>query len=214
MKTSILSLTFLLFGFLALKAQGTLASETEKVNGKMTRNQKTDFKLLPYTIDENGDTLLTYTVSNVDIIALRKFTNKSEQRKYNTLVKRVKKVYPYAKLAGEKLRAQEAKMTMMDRSERKKHMKKVEDELQAEFGKEIKSLSFQQGRVLLKLIDRETGRSSYKLVDDLRGRFQAWFYDGIAGMFGYDLDTKYEPRKNLEDRYIEEIIRMIDAGQI
>lgn len=162
----------------------------------------------------DGDTLYVSVLHTVTISSLRVFKKQGDQKKYNRLVYNVRKVYPYAHRAGVMLREEEAKMTGLDRGDRRSHMKKVEKRLEHEFGPELKALNFTQGRILLKLIDRETGHTSYELVDDLRGSFRAWFYDGIAGLFGYDLKSEYDPHDHLEDRYIEEVVRMIEAGEL
>lgn len=160
------------------------------------------------------DSLKILDLQSVTIYSPRVFPNQRAQNKYNRLVAHVKKVYPYAKQAGDLLKAEEANMVGMSEKERKAHMKQVEKNIEKKFSKELKALTFTQGRVLLKLIDRETGHTSYDLVDDLRGSFRAWFYNGIAGLFGYNLKANYEPSKILEDRYIEEIVRQIENGTL
>lgn len=163
----------------------------------------------------DGDTLYVSVLHTVTIHSnLRNFKKASDQKKYNRLVYNVRKVYPYAHRAGIMLKEEEAKMVGLDKGDRRAHMKKVEKRLENEFGSELKALNFTQGRILLKLIDRETGQTSYSLVEDLRGSFRAWFYDGIAGLFGYDLKSEYNPHDHLEDRYIEEVVRMIEAGEL
>ena len=163
---------------------------------------------------ENGDTMMMYSLSPITIYSLRVFSKKRDQKKYDKLVYHIKKVYPYAKRAGEVLREEEAKMAGMDKSDRKEHMKTVEKRIEKQFGPELKNLTFTQGRILLKLIDRETGYTSYELVDGLRGTFRAWFYDGIAGLFGYDLKGEFDVEQHLEDKYIDEVVRLIESGQI
>jgi hypothetical protein len=163
----------------------------------------------------HGSDTLYYTFPAVRIYSvMRKFDNKKDQKRYDKLVYHIKKVYPYAKKAAQVLKEEEAYMAGFDKSERKAHMKKVEKRIEREFGGELKSLTFTQGRILLKLIDRETGYTSYELVDELRGSFRAWFYDGIASLFNYDLKSEFDTHNNLEDRYIDEVVRLIEAGQI
>jgi hypothetical protein len=74
-------------------------------------------------------------------------------------------------------------------------------------------MSLQTGKILLKLIDRETGQNSYAVVKDLRGSFRAVFYQGFAKMFGANLKTEYDPDNDQEDKMIEEIIGKIDRGE-
>jgi hypothetical protein len=91
-------------------------------------------------------------------------------------------------------------------------MKQAEEEIEAEYGQELRDLTISQGKILIKLIDRETGNSSYDLVADLRGEFRAVFYQAFARIFGYNLKIKYDPEG--EDKDIELIVRMIENGQL
>lgn len=85
-------------------------------------------------------------------------------------------------------------------------------ELKYKHGADLKKLSFTQGRILLKLVDRETSNTPYDIVKDLKGRFQAFFWSGIASLFDYDLKEGFDPVNNKEDLYIDEICKMIDLG--
>jgi len=91
-------------------------------------------------------------------------------------------------------------------------LKKAEKELEAQFGDEVRDLSYSQGKILIKLIYRETGNSSYDIVKDLRGGFRAFIWQTVAVIFGYNLKTNYDPTG--EDQAIERIIIMIEAGAI
>lgn len=129
------------------------------------------------------------------------------------LVHNVKKVYPYAKLAGIKLQEYEVMLRNADNDlQRRKLMKQAEDELRAEFEDDMKKLSFRQGVILIKLVDRETGNSSYVLIEELRGKFMAFFWQTFAKVFGMNLKDKYDPFGR--DKDIEEIVVLIESGQI
>ncbi len=91
------------------------------------------------------------------------------------------------------------------------YLKIVEKELKREFEEPLKDLSMNQGRILLKLIDRETGNTSYELVKDLRGGFQAFMWQSLARLFGSNMKSEYDP--NGEDIMIERAIKLIEAGQ-
>ena len=91
-------------------------------------------------------------------------------------------------------------------------MKQAEDELQAEFGDDLRNLTISQGKILLKLVYRETGASSYDLVAELRGKFRAFFWQAFARIFGFNLKSGYDPEG--EDADIEFIVKMIEAGQL
>ena len=200
----------LVIGLLALAGHAQTATGR---SGNKPAKQPTNDRFEMDTVD--GDTIVYYTLKPVKVYSqLRTFKKQKDQNHYNRLVRNVKKVYPYAHRAGIMLKEEEANMSGMDKGDRRAHMKKVEKRLEQEFGPELKALNYTQGRILLKLIDRETGQTSYNLVDDLRGSFRAWFYDGLAGLFGYDLKSEYDPHNHLEDRYIEEVVRMIEAGEL
>jgi len=91
-------------------------------------------------------------------------------------------------------------------------MKKAEKELEAQFGNEIKDLTFSQGKILIKLVYRETGNSTFDIVKDLRGGFTAFIWQTMARIFGYNLKNGYDPAG--EDQAIEQVILMIEAGAI
>lgn len=161
----------------------------------------------------DGDTIPVVGLNTYYIFDYRTFSSKKAQRKYNRLQYNVKVVYPYAKLAGQLLRKYETEMdTITDRKIRKKYYKKVEEELLAEYEDEIKDMTITQGRILIKLIDRETERTSYELVHDLRSGFTAFFWQGIARIFGHDLKAEYNETE--EDKYIEEIVLALENGQL
>jgi hypothetical protein len=141
------------------------------------------------------------------------FTSKRQTIRYDRLVYNVKKVYPYAKLAGAKLKEYKTILKAFPtEKERKIFIKRAEKELEAEFGDEIKGLTFSQGKILIKLIYRETGNSTFDIIKDLRGSFSAFIWQTLARIFGYNLKTMYDPGGN--DQPIEQIVLMIEAGVI
>lgn len=157
-----------------------------------------------------GDTLLLMELAPVTILPPVRFENRRQAVRYDRLVYNVRKVYPYAKMAGEKLRYYEKVLdTIPTDRERRLYMKVAEKELEARFGKEIRDLTFSQGKVLIKLIYRETGNSTFDLVRELRGGFAAFIYQTLARIFGYDLKSGYFPEG--EDIVIEQIVRTIEA---
>ncbi len=160
----------------------------------------------------NGDTVPLIHLPQVSIYSWKVLSNR-EERQFTRLMKNVKIVYPYARLAGIKLREYEDTLAMApDDKARKKIMKKVEDQIEAEYGKDLRDLTVTQGKILLKLIDRETGESSYELVADLRGEFRAVFYQAFARIFGLNMKLRYDPEG--EDSEIEYIVQMIESGQL
>ena len=159
------------------------------------------------------DTVAVIDLQPVLIMAPRVFTSRSEEMRYYRLVQNVKKAYPYAHLAGVKLREYEVFLSAMEsESERRRALRDIEKEILDQFEDDLKSLTRTQGLILIKLIDRETTHTSYDILRDFRGIVSAVFWQSLARIFGYNLRTQYDP--NGEDRLIEEIVLMIEAGLI
>ena len=162
---------------------------------------------------EKTDSIVEIEVKPVVIFPPIRHESKREMVRYDKLVYNVKKVYPYAKLAGQKMKELEKILdTIPDEKARKTFMKKAEKELEAKFGDEIRDLTFSQGKILIKLIYRETGNSSYSIVKEMRGGFRAFVWQTLAVLFGYNLKTTYDPAG--DDQAIERIVIMIEAGAI
>ncbi len=161
----------------------------------------------------DGDTVITYNLPEYMVSAKLPRKLRSMARKNSRLVYNVKKVYPYAKLAGIKLNEYEVMLrNAKTDAERRRLMKQAEEELKEEFEDDLRKLTFKQGLILIKLVDRETGNSSYVLIQELRGNFVAFFWQTFARIFGYNLKTEYDPEG--EDREIEEIVVMIENGEL
>jgi len=160
-----------------------------------------------------GDTMLVMYLPAVDINSTILFKNKRAAKRYGKLVRNVKKTYPYAKIAGEKLEEYSLILACVTTDkERKMVMKRAEEDLKEEYGKDLKKMTISQGRILIKLVDRETGDTSYELVQDLRGKFAAFFWQSLAKIFGHDLKSTYDPEG--EDKQIEQIVQMIESGTL
>ncbi|OFY47929.1 MAG: hypothetical protein A2W85_10930 [Bacteroidetes bacterium GWF2_41_31] len=160
-----------------------------------------------------GDTIPVVSLREVEIFSLLTPTTRHEQRQLTKLIRDVKKVYPYARLAGMQLQKYN-KLILEAKNEReaRRILKEAEKELNARYGDDLKNMTFSQGRILIKLVDRETGECSYNLVEELRGNFTAFFYQAFARLWGYNLKLKYDPEG--EDKQIEVIVKMIERGQI
>ena len=177
-----------------------------------TFSQDTTKTVLPTQIIE-GDTIALIDVKPVVIFPPAAFQSRRESVRYDKLVYNVKKVYPYAKLAGKQLAIYKKIMdTIPTENARKIFIKKAEKELEKQFGDEIKDLTFSQGKILIKLVYRETANSTFDIVRQLRGGFTAFIWQTLAKIFGYDLKTNYDPSGN--DQAIEQIVLMIEAGAI
>ncbi len=136
-----------------------------------------------------------------------------EAVRYDRLTRQVVKVYPYARITGDLLQEYENDLAAIrTHGGQELYMKLAEAELRAEFEAEVKDLTAGQGRVLVKLIDRETGHTSYELVKQLRGDFTAFVWQGLARLFGQDLRSTYDPHG--DDRMVEVIIERIQRGEL
>lgn len=138
---------------------------------------------------------------------------KKAAKSYGILKKRVVRVYPYAKAAGDIMRQLEVELgEMKNEKERKAHVKATEAKLKTAFEGQLKELTVKEGIILIKLIDRETGDSSYGLIQELKGSFSAFMWQSVARIFGHDLKDDYAPYG--EDWPIEQICREIELGFI
>ncbi|WP_430971764.1 DUF4294 domain-containing protein [Sunxiuqinia rutila] len=164
-------------------------------------------------VESNGDTLPHQNLEEIPVFPKLKFKNRRYEKRYYRLERKVKKVYPYATKAAELLEKYEAEyLAAATEKERRKYVKQVEKELFDQYGPELKKLSISEGRILIKLIDRQTGHTSYELIRDLKGGLVAFFWQGVARLFGNDLKEEYDPV--IEDLLIEQIILRIEAGVI
>jgi hypothetical protein len=160
-----------------------------------------------------GDTIPFIELPTFRYFAPRIFANNREQQKYNRLVRNVKRVYPYARLAGIKFDEYSEMLAGLEtEAQRKRATRNLEREIRDEFEGELRRLTISQGHILIKLIDRETSHTSYDVLRDFRGAFTALFWQSFGRLFGYNLKTEYDPYG--EDILIEEIVQLIEMGAI
>ena len=135
------------------------------------------------------------------------FRKEEDRKKYELLRYRVKRVYPYAKLAADKLyRIEKVLDSLPNNRQRKKYTKRVQEDAEARFTEELKKLSRSQGRILIKLIYRQTGESAYNLVKNLRSGWRAFWYNNTAWFYDLSLKSTYNPEEVEEDFWIEDIL--------
>ena len=157
----------------------------------------------PFTI-VNGDIFFITDVAEVKVLA---FKNKEEKKKYNILKRRVLKVYPYAISAKEKLmNIQIGLDSIPKRRHKKRYTKEVAKWVKEEYADRLKNLTMSEGKILVKLIYRETNTTSYEIVKSYRGRFNAFFWQTMAKFWDNNLKTEYDPVNNREDMLIEHIL--------
>jgi hypothetical protein len=159
---------------------------------------------------EGADTIALAQLPTCYIIEKHKFKNSRDEKRYWRLVRNVKKVLPYARLAGNKYKQLNEKLVNKTEGEKKFLMKRVEREIKKDFSKDIKNMTYTQGTILLKLIDRETSITAYDLVKELRGSFSAMFWQSVSLMFDNSLKAEYDPVG--DEQEIEGIITLLDKG--
>ena len=160
-----------------------------------------------------GDTIPSLRLPTVYIFKPLKFKNKKQEMDYYRLVRNVKKTLPIAKEVNRAIiETYEYLLTLPDEKAREKHLQMVEKGVKEQYTPRLKKLTFSQGKLLIKLINRETDSSSYELVKAFLGPFKAGFYQAFAAIFGASLKKEYHPEG--EDILIEQIVILVENGQL
>jgi hypothetical protein len=203
LKTAILTILLLLSAF-SFAQEG--AGEVEIYLAK------TDKGYLVHACIQNGDTIPWIWLPIVTVESEMKFATRRKYAEWTRIRYNVKKVYPYAILAAAKLKEYDMILERMPNEKLKKtYLKMCEKELQKQFSDELKNLSVNQGKILMKLIDRETGKTTYAIVKEMRGNFQAFMWQSLAVLFGSTMKQEFDAAG--EDRLIEVAIRQVEAGE-
>lgn len=200
MKSTLISVLLLLIFVLKTNAQQVFPLSNEK-----------GYKL-PVCIYK-GDTIPYITLKNIYVYPEMRFKNNRQRRNYNKLVRDVKKTLPLAReVRRAVIETYEYLQTLPDEKSRENHIKLVEKGLKKQYTPKMKKLTFSQGKLLIKLVNRECNQSSYQLVKAFMGPFKAGFYQTFAALFGTSLKKEYHPED--EDRMIERIITLVENGQL
>lgn len=153
------------------------------------------------------------TIQHFELKPVMVFARPIDMRRYNRLVRNVKKVYPIAMYANERMLQLEDELAAIpDKRSRERHIKSVEKELIKRYTPILKRMTISQGHILIKLIDRQTGSTSYALLKEFRGGLSARFWQTVARIFGSNLKEQYDAEG--EDRMIEMVIRLYESGRI
>jgi hypothetical protein len=170
------------------------------------------YTILPARVVD-GDTIPNAVIQSVTIFSPRKFKGNRDYRQYQRLIRNLKAAYPYAQIAKNTMNEMESHFkTLKTKRERDAYVKEVEKKMRAEFESQLVKLTVSQGKILIKLIDRELGHSSYDLVKDLKGGTSAVFWQTVARIFGSNLKTKFDPEG--EDKMLNELIVQLEMGLI
>ncbi|MCM4156870.1 DUF4294 domain-containing protein [Gramella sp. AN32] len=157
-----------------------------------------------------GDSIPRESIDLEEVVLLRKlkFDNTMDRRRYLILRRKTRKVYPYAKLASERLVELNSRLDhIKSNRDRKRYTKIVENYIEDEFSAELKKLTRTEGQILVKLIHRQTGDTAFELVRNLKSGWRAFWYNTTASMFDISLKEEYDPEKNREDYLIEDILQ-------
>lgn len=188
------------------------AQDDEQGELRLKVKAYTGYKLF---VDSYGDTVVMTYIRDVYVYPPLKFKNKNQEEFYWRTVRDVRKTLPYAKLAYSTLcETYEYIQTLPDEKAREKHLKRLESDIFEQYKPAIKKMTKTQGKVMLKLITRETDQSSYNIVKAFLGGFRAGFWQTFGRFFGVNMKVKYEPEKNKDDAIIERIATLIEQGAL
>lgn len=193
---SILLIVFAMFS-LIMGADDVSAQRYKRARG---------VKSMSRGIDENGDYVLYITLHEVRI-----FPRMRDINGYERMVRAVKKVYPLAIEASKRMHNLDEELAKYEkRKDQKEYTRAIEDALKEEISPVLWKMTRYEGKILLKLIDRETNHTAFGIIKDFRSGFTAGFYQMLAKLFGNDLKLEYDP--NGEDAMLEEIVKYYKAG--
>jgi Domain of unknown function (DUF4294) len=181
----------LLLFFLFLHAVWAVHAQVQVPNGGVETKLSIEGKIYPALITEDGDTLILVDLDNVSITALRTFANDEEYRKYQRFRNYAAKVYPYAKEAIRIFRELEYVSQHLSKKEKKKKIAELEEQLTKEFEEPLTNLTKLQGKIMIKMIEKETGQPIYHMIKDLKGGFKAFYWNAFSKLYSYDLKEGY-----------------------
>jgi hypothetical protein len=174
--------------------------------------QQDDYRdQIPSFVIENGDTVKTVVLRDIYVYPPQTFTHSDDDKKYQKLVRDVKKTLPYAKMIYATLiETYEYIQTLPDDGSREIHLKRMEKELFAEYKPALKKMTLSQGKLLIKLVDRECNQTSYNLLKAFLGPFKAGVWNIFAGMFGASLKSDWDP--DGKDAAAERVVELVEMG--
>ena len=163
-------------------------------------------RTVTWQVDSRGDSLMC-----VELLDVRIYNRKRDLKKYQRMVRAVKKVYPLAQEAARRMENLDEELARMDKKrDRKEYTEAIEEALKEELTPMLWKMTRYEGMILLKLIDRETNHTAFKIIQEFRSGFTATFYQLLAQMFGNNLKLEYDPTG--EDEMLEYIVKQYRAG--
>ena len=164
----------------------------------------------------DGDSIPTYGIPLKEVVLFQplRFKTRLELKRYLILRRKTLKVYPYAKLAADRLTILNERLDNLDnKRSRKKYLKRMEKFIYEEFEDELKKFSRSEGKILIRLVNRQTGITTYDLVKELRTGWKAFWYQTTASLFKLSLKDTFDPEYSFEDYLIEDILQRAFADQ-
>ena len=164
----------------------------------------------------DGDSIPTYGIPLKEVVLFQplRFKTRLELKRYLILRRKTLKVYPYAKLAADRLTILNERLDNLDyKRSRKKYLKRMEKFIYEEFEDELKKFSRSEGKILIRLVHRQTGITTYDLVKELRTGWKAFWYQTTASLFKLSLKDTFDPEYSFEDYLIEDILQRAFADQ-
>ncbi len=158
-----------------------------------------------WEVNERGDSMLHITLMQVNI-----YHRKRDLRNYQKMVRAVKKVYPLALEASRRMADVDVELSELRRRDRRQYTEAMEEALKKEITPMLWKMTRYEGKILLKLIDRETDYTVFSIIKEYRSGFTAGFYQMLAKMFGNNLKLQYDPEG--EDEMLEQIVLYYKAG--
>ncbi|WP_160712733.1 DUF4294 domain-containing protein [Chitinophaga solisilvae] len=163
-----------------------------------------------HAIVVGNDTIPVITLAIVDVVEKMPRALRKERERWSRLRNAVYVTYPYARTAARLLKDVNSQLATMSKRERKAFLASKEKEMKAQFGDKLENLSIYQGKVLMKLINRETGQNCYEIIKELKGGFNARVWQTVAFFFGGNLKSEYDKQ---EDKDIEVIVQELELYQ-
>ena len=191
-----------------------LCAVISRTTAQKTLTTTIDKYVVPVCIYE-GDTIPSLQIPQISVFRPLVFKNNRAKKRYSRLVRNVKKTLPIAKeINSIIIETYEYLQTLPDEKSRKEHLKRVEKSLKEQYTPRMKKLTFSQGKLLIKLVNRQTRSSSYELVKAFMGSFKAGFYQTFASLFGASLKKEYHPEEDENDAMVERVIIQIESGAL
>lgn len=190
---------FSLLVIILMMAGGSVYAQSDSTKSKKQAKDTAKYVYIEIN-DENRDSILIYEFEE---FKFKDFETEEQRKAYKKLVNNVRVVLPYAKLAAFRLQMMEDNLAMIEtKKARNKYIKETEKAIKEEFMSSLKKMSRSQGKLLLKLIHRETGKTSYEILKGYRGSAEAFYWTAFAKFYDADIDEEYDTILDYQIEYI------------